>query len=441
LNPGSNPDFFSFFSLSLPILAYELYAMKKNLLILIACIPFVSSLAQPVRNKGYYKEVEKGFYDKNILRGIEEFEEKKAEPEQKRKTFKVDLSQVEVPKSVDEFKGPWRNNPVSQGATGTCWSFSTTSYFETEVFRITGKKVKISEMFTAYWEYVEKAKRFVNERGNSNFDEGSEANAVTRIFSLYGAVPHESYMGLLPGQTYHNHNRMVEEMKSYLQGVKNSNAWNTDEVLSTIRSILNHYMGEPPSTVTVDGKKLSPKQYLSEVLKLVPTDYVDVMSLMQSPYWTQCEYTVEDNWWHSKDYYNVPLDVFMAIIKKTIRSGYTLCIGGDTSESGFDSWSNVALVPTYDIPSDYIDESARQLRFTNKTTTDDHGMHLLGYQEKNGKDWYLIKDSGAGSRNCGKDSKNFGYYFFHEDYLKLKIMDFMVHKDMFAEYIGKFSKP
>ena len=59
--------------------------------------------------------------------------------------------------------------------------------------------------------------------------------------------------------------------------------------------------------------------------------------------------------------------------------------------------------------------------------------------EKNGKDWYLIKDSGAGSRNCAQDSKNFGYYFFHEDYVKLKMMDFMVHKDMLKDYLPKFA--
>jgi bleomycin hydrolase len=65
-------------------------------------------------------------------------------------------------------------------------------------------------------------------------------------------------------------------------------------------------------------------------------------------------------------------------------------------------------------------------------------MHLVGYLEKDGKDWYLIKDSGAGSRNCGKESKNFGYYFMHEDYIKLKIMDIMVHKDVAKDIISKF---
>jgi bleomycin hydrolase len=113
-------------------------------------------------------------------------------------------------------------------------------------------------------------------------------------------------------------------------------------------------------------------------------------------------------------------------------------IGGDVSEAGFDAKNQIAIIPSFDIPADNIDEFSRQFRFSNKTTTDDHGMHLIGYLEKDGKDWYLIKDSGSGSRNCAKDSKNFGYYFFRDDYVKLKMMTFMVHKDMMKEYLPKF---
>ena len=393
---------------------------------------------QPTHNKGKFIEYQKGFYENSILKDVKEFEEAKT-PEKKKTSFKVDLTGMDVPKSADEFTGYWKNEPISQGNAGTCWSFSTTSYFETEVYRQTKQKVKLSEIYTAYWEYVEKAKRFVQERGNSNFDEGSEANAVTRIMKQYGAVPEDSYSGLLTGQHYHTHAKMVAEMKDYLASVKERNAWNEEEVMATIKSIMDHYIGTPPSKVTVNGKEMSPQDYLKNVLKQNPDDYIDVTSLMEKPYWTKVEYEVPDNWWHADNYYNVPLEDYMAIIKASIRKGYTMAIGGDVSESGFVSQEHVAIVPSYDIPSEYIDENARQFRFSNKTTTDDHGLHMIGYLEKNGKDWYLIKDSGAGSRNCAQDSKNFGYYFFHEDYVKLKMMDFVVHKDMLKDYLPKFA--
>ena len=84
------------------------------------------------------------------------------------------------------------------------------------------------------------------------------------------------------------------------------------------------------------------------------------------------------------------------------------------------------------------DWASGMMRFANGSTTDDHGMHLVGYLEKDGKDWYLVKDSGAGSRNCGKESENFGFYFMHEDYVKLKMMGILVHKDVAAELLKRF---
>lgn len=295
-------------------------------------------------------------------------------------------------------------------------------------------------MYTVYWEFVEKAREFVKTRGKSAFSEGSESNAVTRIWKTYGIVPFANYSGMLKDQTYYNHAIMFEELNGYLKSVKAENAWNENQVLETIKSIMNVYIGTPPAKVTVDGKEMTPQEYLKNVIKVNPDDYVDVTSLMEKPYYTQVEYKVPDNWWHSSDYYNLPLDIYMKVVKEAIRKGYTIAIGGDVSEPGFETSSQVAMIPTFDIPSEYIDENARQFRFSNETTTDDHGLHIVGYVEKDGKDWYLVKDSGSGSRNAGKQSKNFGYYFFQEDYVKLKIMDFMVHKDMLKDYLFMFKK-
>jgi bleomycin hydrolase len=130
----------------------------------------------------------------------------------------------------------------------------------------------------------------------------------------------------------------------------------------------------------------------------------------------------------------------MKILKTSIQKGYTFAIGGDVSEAGFLAReANAAVIPSFDIPSSAIDENARQFRFSNETTTDDHGMHVVGYLEKDGTTWFLVKDSGAGSRTGGKEKNpNFGYYFFHEDYVKLKMMDIMVHKDMMKELLPRF---
>ena len=392
------------------------------------------------QDKAVFQEYKPGFYQNFILKDVRAVQAKEHEKKNE-KFFQMDQAGLDLPNKLTDYKDHtyWHTPPISQGNTGTCWCFSTTSFYESEVYRLYKKEVKISEMYTVYWEYVEKAKGFVETRGRSLFDEGSEGNAVARIYRKYGAVPFDVYDGFTGGRKFYDHSEMFKEMKTYLLSVKAADAWNEEEVETTIRSILDHYMGVPPEEFSFEGKQYSPKTFLKDYLKIDPDDYVEVLSYLQQPFWKQVEYEVPDNWWHSKEYYNVPLDVFMSILNKAIEKGYTMSIGGDVSEAGFSRETNVALIPDFDIPSAYINDNARQFRFSNKTTTDDHGMHMVGYLKgKDGKMWYLIKDSSSGSRNIGEDKPEFGYYFFSEDYVKLKMMGFTVHKDMLKKYMKKF---
>ena len=392
------------------------------------------------KGKVIIEEKGKGFYTESILKDVSEVEEKLEEKEPFLR-FVMDQSAMDLPNNPSLYKTIWSNPTESQGNAGTCWSFSTTSFYESEVLRLQGKKVEISEIYAAYFEYVEKARRYIDKRGNSEFSEGSEGNALARITKMYGAVPEEAYRGLIHGRKYHSHAKMVEEMTAFLKSMKVSNAWNAESGIETIKAIMNHYIGVPPTEFMVEGKNYTPQTYLKEYLKINPDDFVEILSYKQEPYWQQVEYKVPDNWWKNKDYYNVPLNEFMDAVKKAIKSGYSLSIGGDVSETGFSRETNCAMVPDYDIPSAYINEDARQFRFSNETTTDDHGMQLIGYLENYkglGKDWFLIKDSSSGSRNVDASDPKFGYYFFHEDYIKLKMMGFTVHKDAVKDLLKKF---
>ncbi len=414
----------------------------KYLLTFGATVLVVSSFAQKNESQGkveVYNQGE-GYYYESILKDVNAVNEE-LEEEAPYIRFNMDQSKLDLPNDPSLYETIWSHSTESQGNAGTCWSFSTTSFYESEIYRQTGKKVELSEIYTVYWEYVEKARRYIEKRGDSKFDEGSEGNAVARIMNRYGVVPEDVYTGLLHNRQFHTHAKMMEEMKGFLESMKASNAWNVNYGLETIKSIMNHYIGEPPVEFTVDGKTYTPKTYMTDYLQLNPNDFVEILSYKQEPYWQQVEYKVPDNWWHSADYYNVPLDVYMEVIKKAVKEGYSMSIGGDVSETGFSRETNCAMVPDYDIPSEYINEDARQFRFSNGTTTDDHGMHLIGILENykgQGKDWYLIKDSSSGSRNVGDQDSRFGYYFFHEDYIKLKMMGFTIHKDAVKDLLKKF---
>lgn len=382
------------------------------------------------KNKGEFKEYKNEFYEK-MKKSLDGEDDK---PPAKR--FKMDFSTLEHPASADEFTSHWHNEPLSQGRTGTCWSFSTTSFFESEAYRLSGKKVKLSEVYTVYYEYVEKARRYVQKRGDSHFEQGSQADALMDIWRKYGVVPQDAYACTLPGQEFHDHNKMAEEMKEYLESVKKQNAWNEEVILETIESILQHYLNEPPETVTVDGKEYTPVEYLNEYLQLDMDDYAAVISTMKEPYYTTALYDVPDNWARKEIYHNLPLDVFMKTLQSGLEQGYTAVLGGDVSEPGYDGHVGVGVVPSFDIPSEYIDASAREYRFQYTITKDDHLIHLVGYSPSDDPRWYLIKDSSS----TGFLNDQMGYYFYNEDYIKLKMLAYWVHKDVLKDVMGKFSK-
>ncbi|MBX3043065.1 MAG: peptidase C1 [Candidatus Kapabacteria bacterium] len=407
-----------------------------RLLLSIAIIIFLltcqkETFAQKVRkDKGVFIERKNEAWD-NIKKEVEEFE-KKEEP--KKKSFMLDFSGIEIPKSISEFKPLWHNEPVMQSWTGTCWSFASTSFLESEVYRINKIEIKLSEMHTVYYEYLAKVERYIDERGNSLVSEGSQTAATLRMWKMYGAVPVEIYNGMKNGQNHHAHEKMEKEINNYLDNCKKTSFWNNDVILGNVRSILNHYMGEPPVKFDYNGKSYTPKSFVNDYLKINPDDYVDIYSMLEPGYWKKVVYDVPDNWWKAEIYYNVPLDDFMSILNKAISAGYSVAIGGDVSEAGYYSYSDAAVIPSFDIPSEYIDEYARQFRFSNKTTTDDHAIHLVGKTKNSSGDWFLIKDSGSGARN----GNHKGYYFYHSDYVKLKMTTYMIHKDAVKDILSKF---
>jgi len=359
--------------------------------------------------------------------------QEKARKDKKQK-FVADFSNVQKPESPDVFTRLFAFPPVAQYQSGMCWCFSTTSFLESEIYRQHKKKIKLSELHTVYWEYVEKARRFIRERGNSYFGEGSESNAVFRIMKQYGAVPAEAYTGLINGQTRHNHTALFEELEAYLNYCKENDFWDEDVALESVKLILNKYIGKPPSDFTYKGKEYTPGKFLKKVMKLDMDDYVDFVSTTSFPFYTQGMFDVPDNWWLDSSYYNIPLDEWCAVINKAMEKGYTLCIGGDVSEPGYFGPEDAAFIPSFDIPQEYINQDSREYRIQNGSTEDDHGIHMIGYTKVGDYTWYLIKDSARGSRQ----GKYKGYYMYREDYPRLKMLGFSVHKDVVKDILKKF---
>jgi bleomycin hydrolase len=250
---------------------------------------------------------------------------------------------------------------------------------------------------------------------------------------LFRSVRAADYPGLPAGQTEHDHGRLFREFRAYLEGLKSRADWDEARAVAGVRAILDRHLGSPPETIAVDGRSLTPKQFLEDTLGLRPSDYVAFISFSYLPVYTRGEFRVPDNWAHSPAYHNLPLYEYSLTLLRALRRGYTAALAVDFSEPGYNGEAGIAIVPSFDLPQNFIDQSSRELRFVSGSSTDDHVVHCVGYKE--GKDlWYLIKDSWENA--YWSDHK--GYYFYRDDYIRLKCLMFVVHRDAVKEVLAKF---
>ena len=80
---------------------------------------------------------------------------------------------------------------ISQASTSTCWCFATTSMLESEIIRLGGKEIDLSEMYTVRNVYEAKADKYVRLHGATSFPAGGAQHDVTSSIKQNGIVPHQ----------------------------------------------------------------------------------------------------------------------------------------------------------------------------------------------------------------------------------------------------------
>ena len=349
-----------------------------------------------------------------------------------------------------------------QNKSGTCWSFSGTSFLEDEVRRLGGDSLDLSEMYTVRYCYDDKADRYIRLYGECNFSQGGGLLDVGYVLKKYGMVPEDAYPGLNYGEEKHDHYEMATVMESMLKAVvkkpskKISTAWRR-----ALNGVLDAYMGEVPTEFTYKGKKYTPKSF-AESLPVNPDDYVALTSFTHHPFYETFMLEVPDNWLYGQ-YMNVPLDELKAIADYAVENGFPINWAADVSEGGFKWNKGVALMPkgktqgdmngtelarwvklsdrerandkyNFDGPveEEVITQESRQKGFDSQETTDDHGMEIVGYAtDQNGKRYYKVKNSW--DTNQVYD----GFLYVSEPYFQAKTVSMLVHKDAIPKHIAK----
>ena len=348
-----------------------------------------------------------------------------------------------------------RNDVTSvknQGSSGTCWSYSGNSFLESEMIRMGKQPVDIAEIYTARQVYRDKAKLYVLNGGSLEWGEGGALHDVINMYKKYGAVPQEAYTGLLHGATRNNFKEMSAVIKNMLDAyVKNPAGKLSPNWLSNIDNVLDSYLGKYPESFFYNGKRYTPQTFAKEVIGINPENYVGISSYKDYPYYQRFVLPVPDNWSHDTNW-NVPMEELTKIIDNAIQKGFTVGWATDVSEPYFSYKNGVAYVPDLDLdnisdeqradlfkgpkPDKKITEDMRQLGLNNLTTTDDHGMQIVGLaKDQTGKEYYIVKNS------WGETNDYQGYIYVTKPYVQFKSTAILVHKDAIPTEILKKLKP
>ena len=358
-------------------------------------------------------------------------------------------------------------NPITsvkdQNRSGTCWAYSTLSFFEAEILKATGKTYDLCESFVANKDYMDRAVQVVRLHGDCQFAQGGSAYDVYYVLKNYGICPEDAmpFPGSLYGDSLNNFNEFFGQLEPYVAGIARSKANKISSQWKVgLQGILDAYLGKCPESFTYQGKKYTPKSFAAS-LGLNWDNYVSVTSYSHKPYYTQYAVEVQDNWRNPLSW-NLPMEDMARIIENAIMNGYTVAWGGDVSEPGFTrkglayfydtkkmeslSGSDMArwlkmspakrtnLVDSLGCTVPELEPTAeqRQQRFDNWELTDDHGMLIYGIaKDQNGKEYYMVKNS------WGEYGDYKGTWYMTKNYIIANTMDYMVNKNAIPKDILK----
>lgn len=338
----------------------------------------------------------------------------------------------------------------NQNQTSTCWSFSSLSFFESELIRMgKGNQFNLSEMFVVNKVYSLKADNYIRMHGRTNFAEGGGFPDAIHVLKHYGMVPEEVYSGKKDLRAPHNHRLLETTLSNILKPCASDETQKIDFMFlhNTVTHAVDEFLGKVPESFDYKGKTYTPRSY-ADAMGINPDDYVFLTSFTHHPFYQDFVLEIPDNWNWQKAY-NLPLNDLSEVMRYAIANGYTFAWGADVSEKTFLRADALAIVPekawadmseeerkslgTKPVKQLQITQEMRQKAFDNYETQDDHGMHIIGLtKDQNDTPYYLVKNSwGKESNQCD------GYFYASESYVQFKTTSIMLHKKALPAAIAK----
>src|SRR5690606_31302160 len=185
---------------------------------------------------------------------------------------------------------------IDQGSTGTCWSFATTSFLESEIIRKGYPKTDLSEMYFVYHTYKNRALRYMLFHGNNNHGQGGQAHDVIDVLRTHGMVAQEAFPGV-ENNGRHNHRNLSEEARVEANRLNQSKDGFTSDNLYSFDEILSKHLGQLPAEFRYNERKFTPVDFRDN-FDIEPDDYIELTSYSHHPFYEPFVLEIPDNWAH-----------------------------------------------------------------------------------------------------------------------------------------------
>ena len=227
---------------------------------------------------------------------------------------------------------------------------------------------------------------------------------LLRLLNESGDMPYDSY-----NNPSINYNSIAKRI-----GVLSNTSVDMSQLAARAERLFDERIGALPKKVYMLGAEYTPEEFAHSVC--MRSEYMAMTSFTHHPFGDSFVLEVPDNY-SDEFFYNVPIDVMMKRIERSIRRGHPVCWEGDISENGFSFAHGIA-----DLPNDRpCTQQERQKAFETRRTTDDHCMTLIGIaHDQNGRRYYIAKNSWGTNNPYG------GFMYVSENYIRLKTIAIVV---------------
>ena len=356
----------------------------------------------------------------------------------------------------------------NQSRAGTCWDYAGTAFLEAELLRMNKGEYDLSEMYTAFVDYMDRAAAVIRCHGDMSFSQGGCFGDVLHCMEKYGLVPEELMRpGVMYRDSLSNHSELSSMTNPMVKAAAQSGSLQSDSAyqllaLKAIRAVHEVYLGVPPEKFNYKGREFTPKSFY-ESTGLKADDYIQLTAFLHEPLYSSYAVESPDNWRHDLSY-NVTLDELLAVTDHAIETGYPVGWDSDVSEPGFRTnvkngfcvlpataaqaaelkgsdmahWTGMSSQDIQDeaanhpTPQRWVTPEERQLAWENHETNDDHLMLIYGTaKDQMGNEYYLVKNS------WGEVGKYKGMFYCSKAFFRYKTVTILIHKDALSSDMKK----